>query len=70
MTAIIRDVMELEYKRYKYLGNGSIAIKKAGKTRVVSFNEVYNTLIDYGVDFSSSKVKDTLNIIHDYKEEK
>tara|TARA_R110000796_G_C14294115_1_gene404368 strand:+ start:367 stop:585 length:219 start_codon:yes stop_codon:yes gene_type:complete len=70
MTEMIRDVMSIEYKGYKYLGNGVISHKRGGKARLISFNSVYNTLVEYGVDDRPSKVKATLNKIHDYKNSK
>lgn len=70
MTEMIRDVMSMEYKGYKYLGNGMIADKRNGKSKLVSFNSVYNTLLDYGVDETPAKVKVILNKINGYKNKK
>ena len=67
MTELIRDVMSIEYKNYRYLGNGLIVYKRRRKDTRVEFNDVYNKLLEYGVDISPSKVKDILNRIHDYK---
>ena len=70
MTQLIREVMDIEYSKYKYLGHGVLTYKSKGKTIKVSFNDVYNTLLDYGVDESPSKVKVILNTINDYKKKK
>ena len=70
MTELIRDVMSIEYKNYRYLGNGLIVYKRRRKDTRVEFNDVYNKLLEYGVDISPSKVKDILNRIHDYKKKK
>ena len=64
MTAEIREVLELEFKNYKYLGNGVLTYKSKGKTIKVSFNSVYNTLLDYGVDETPAKVKVILDQIN------
>ena len=64
---MIRELMELEFKKYKYLGNGVISYNKKGKETIVQFNDVYNTLINYGIDKSSDKVKETLNKMHKAK---
>ena len=70
MTEMIRDVMNMEYGEYRYLGNGVIVYKKRRKDTRVEFNDVYNMLIDYGVDVSSDKVKETLDKINDFKKSK
>ena len=62
---MIRDIMEMEYGNYRYLGNGIVSYKKGSKTKVASFNDVYNTLLDYGVEIAPAKVKETLNKINE-----
>lgn len=70
MTELIRDVMDITYGKYKYLGRGVVRYKKKGKSTTVSFNDTYNVLLDYGIDKPPSKVKDTLDKINNYKKEK
>lgn len=64
MTGIIRDVMAIEFGKYKHLGGGAISYKKDGKTTRVEFNDVYNTLVDYGVDDDPKKIKEVLTRIN------
>lgn len=67
---MIREAMQLEYKKYKYLGNGVIVYKKKLREIRVEFNDVYNTLLDYGVDRSPAKVKEALDKINNFKKNK
>ena len=70
MTQLIRELIDIEFRGYKYLGNGVLTYKSKGKTIKASFNDVYNMLLEYGVDETPAKVKVILNQINDFKSPK